>query len=110
MEFGTIENLHLLIIAELKLYKPYAVLNTVKFTFFPIQTCSLQSTHCALKTFSTSNFSQYVTLFLVPRTYLEKLRYGTWTLELLKIFTCGLPNLYAKHGEIIKISMFLFLL
>ena len=61
MKYGTIENLHQLIIAELKLYKPYAVLNTVKLTF------------------SFSNFSQSATLFLVPRTYFEQWR---WNMDL----------------------------
>ena len=34
MEFGTIENLHLLIIAELELYMPYAMLNKSQIYIF----------------------------------------------------------------------------
>ena len=105
MEFGTIENLHLLIIAELKLYKPYAVLNTVKFKFIP----GFKLVHIVLKKhFPLRILANLSHFFLSPAPILENWRYGTWTLELLKIFTCGLLNLYAKHGELIKICMFLF--
>jgi len=87
-----------LIIAELKLYKPYAMPNTVKINIFLFKLVQI----VLKKTFSTSNFSQSVTLFLVPALILKSCDMEHGLLELLKIFTCGLLNLYAKHGEIIK--------